>query len=112
MPRHIRPSRDQINANRKRLHERAEAGALRYPFAILEIRKTFGMTQVQFADLLKMTRRQVAEMERDEGNPTLESLNRVAKIFGFTVGFVPRWERYEEPASAFQAPMASKKGLG
>ncbi|WP_348640311.1 helix-turn-helix transcriptional regulator [Rhizobium sp. MHM7A] len=82
--------------------ERAEAGALRYPFAVTEIRKTLGMTQEQFADLVRMTRRQIAEMERGEANPTLESMQKIGKIFGFTVGFVPKKPSEDEPDPAFK----------
>ncbi|WP_413708789.1 helix-turn-helix transcriptional regulator [Rhizobium sp. Rhizsp82] len=103
MPKLRKPTREQINAYRKRLMERAEAGALRYPSVVSEIRKTMGLTQEQFADLVHMTRRQIAEIERDEANPTLESLQRIAKIFGFTVGFVPRTPSDDEPESAFKA---------
>jgi len=101
MPKLRKPTREEINAYRKRLMERAEAGALRYPVAVFEIRKTMGLTQQQFADLVHMTRRQIAEMERGEANPTLESLQRIAKIFGFSVGFVPRTPSDDEPGSAF-----------
>jgi DNA-binding XRE family transcriptional regulator len=102
MPRLRKHSRDEINAYRKRLIERAEAGALRYPFAVSEIRKTMGLTQEQFADLVQMTRRQIAEMERDEANPTVETMQRIGKIFGFTVGFVPKNPSEDEPEPAFK----------
>jgi DNA-binding XRE family transcriptional regulator len=102
MPRLRKHSRDEINAYRKRLIERAEAGALRYPFAVSEIRKTMGLTQEQFADLVQMTRRQIAEIERDEANPTVETMQRIGKIFGFTVGFVPKNPSDDEPAPAFK----------
>ncbi len=102
MPKLRKPSREEINSYRKRLMERAEAGALRYPVAVSEIRKTMGLTQEQFANLVHMTRRQIAEIERGEANPTLESLQRIAKIFGLSVGFVPRNASDDEPESAFK----------
>lgn len=102
MPRIKRPTREEINGYRRRLMERAEAGALRYPFAVSEIRKTLGMTQEEFAALVQMTRRQIAEMERNEANPTLETIQRIGKIFGFTVGFIPKKPREDEPESAFK----------
>lgn len=101
MPKLKKPSRDEISAYRARLNERVEAGALRYPFAITEIRKTMGLTQEMFAKITGLTRRQIAEIERNEANPTVDTLNKIGKIFGFTVGFVKRTPREEEPASAF-----------
>lgn len=49
-----------------------------------------GLTQEQFGKLFRLTRRQVSELETGAGNPTVETLNRIARAFGFTVGFVPR----------------------
>lgn len=102
MPKLRKPSREEINAYRKRLNERAEAGALRYPFAVTEIRKTIGLTQERFAEIAGLTRRQIAEIERGEANPTLETLNKIGKVFGFTVGLVKRTPREDEPPSPFQ----------
>ena len=31
-----------------------------------------------------------AEIELDRGNPTTETLNKIGRPFGYTVGFVPR----------------------
>lgn len=55
----------------------------------MDIRKSLGLSQKEFADLIGMTRRQIAEMETGS-NPTLDTMNRIGKLFGFTVGFVPK----------------------
>lgn len=47
------------------------------------------MTQTEFASLIGITLRQVREMESGKGNPTLETLNKIGRLFGFSVGFVP-----------------------
>lgn len=110
MPKLVRPDRDKINEYRRRLHERAEAGALRYPFVIQEIRKTMGLTQQQFARVFNLTRRQVAEMERNEANPTVETLNKLGQAWGFTVGFVLKKPQEDEPPSPFEElPMQKRK---
>lgn len=36
-----------------------------------------------------MSRRVIQDIERGAGNPTVESLNSIAKLFGLQVGFVP-----------------------
>ncbi|MGB3811977.1 MAG: helix-turn-helix transcriptional regulator [Shinella sp.] len=90
MARWKKPTKDEILENRRALAERARTGDLRLPSAIAEIRKGFGMTQEEFAKTLSLTRRQVAEMEAGTANPTLETLDRIGRLFGFSVGFVPK----------------------
>jgi putative transcriptional regulator len=51
------------------------------------------MTQVEFAKTLALTRRQIAEIEGGAANPTLETLAKIGRLFGFGVGFVPNSTR-------------------
>lgn len=48
------------------------------------------MTQARFAEVFKLTPRQVWELENGRANPTVETLNRIGRPFGFTAGFVMR----------------------
>lgn len=93
MARWKKPTKDEILENRRTLAERAHCGDLRLPGAIAEIRKGIGMTQEEFANMLALTRRQVAEIETGVANPTLQTLHKVGRLFGFTVGFVPKGSR-------------------
>ena len=90
MARWKKPTKEEILENRRTLAERARIGDLRLPGAVAEIRKGFGMTQEEFAKTLSLTRRQVAEIEAGAGNPTLETLEKIGRLFGFGVGFVPK----------------------
>lgn len=90
MARWKKPTKEEILENRRTLAERARNGDLRLPEAVVEIRKGFGMTQEEFAKTLSLTRRQVAEIEAGAGNPTLETLEKIGRLFGFMVGFVPK----------------------
>ena len=90
MARWKKPTKEEILENRRTLAERARTGGLRLPEAVVEIRKGFGMTQEEFAKALALTRRQVAEIEAGTANPTLESLVKVGRLFGFSVGFIPK----------------------
>ncbi|WP_338110342.1 helix-turn-helix transcriptional regulator [Rhizobium quercicola] len=83
-------TREEIRARRQRLRECSAAAELRLPDAVLDIRKSLGLTQEKFAELTGMTKRQVAEIETGKGNPTFDTLNKIGKLFGFTLGFVPR----------------------
>ncbi|CAD7037622.1 XRE family transcriptional regulator [Pseudorhizobium endolithicum] len=90
MARWKKPTKEEILENRRTLAERARTGDLRLLGAVAEIRKGFGMTQEEFAKTLSLTRRQVAEIEAGTANPTLETIERIGRLFGFVVGFVPR----------------------
>lgn len=89
MARWKKPAKDEILQNRQTLAARARNGDLRLPGAVADIRRGFGMSQEDFAKTLSLTRRQVAEIEAGSANPTLATLERIGRLFGFGVGFVP-----------------------
>ncbi|MFC3076371.1 helix-turn-helix transcriptional regulator [Shinella pollutisoli] len=88
MARWKKPTKDEILENRRTLAERARCGDLRVPSAVVEIRKGIGMSQKDFAKVVGLTRRQVAEIEAGSTNPTLETLAKIGRLFGFEVGYV------------------------
>lgn len=90
MARWRKPTKEEILQNRRTLAERARTGDLRLPEAVVEIRRGLGLTQDEFAKTLSLTRRQVAEIEAGTANPTLETLGKIGRLFGFTVGFIPK----------------------
>jgi DNA-binding XRE family transcriptional regulator len=90
MARWRKPTKEEILENRRTLAERARTGDLRLPEAVVEIRRGLGLTQDEFAKTLSLTRRQVAEIEAGTANPTLETLGKIGRLFGFTVGFIPK----------------------
>lgn len=48
------------------------------------------MTQAVFAEKFGLNRIQVIALEKGRANPTLETLEKIGRVFGFTVGFVLR----------------------
>lgn len=90
MARWRKPTNEEILENRRTLAERARKGDLRLPEAVVEIRRGLGLTQDEFAKTLSLTRRQVAEIEAGAANPTLETLMKIGRLFGFAVGFIPK----------------------
>ncbi|RLA28838.1 MAG: XRE family transcriptional regulator [Gammaproteobacteria bacterium] len=59
--------------------------------AVRRMRKFTGMSQKAYAErIVGIAPRILAEIERDSGNPTVETLNKVGRPFGYTVGFVPK----------------------
>ncbi len=90
MARWKKPTKEEILENRRALAERARTGDLRLPDAVAEIRKGFGMTQEEFAKTLSLTRRHVAEIKTGTANPMLGTLEKIGRLFGFGIGFVPK----------------------
>lgn len=80
--------KDETRKRRHELHHRAGEGELPLPQAIRDMRHALGMTQAKFAGCFGLTRVQVSELENGRANPTLETLSRIGRPFGFAVGFV------------------------
>ena len=58
--------------------------------AVRRMRKITGMSQKNYAErIVGVSTRILAEIERNEGNPTLETLNKIGRPFGYTIGFLP-----------------------
>ena len=101
-------TKDEIRARRYELHRRACDGELALPEAVREMRNAIGFTQEKFAKAFGLTRKQVIELESGKGNPTLETLMKVGRPFGFQVGFV-RDEEFPDWLRKDGDPKASKK---
>lgn len=93
MPPFRKPTAQEIRQRRAILADRALAGELRLPGAVREMRTALGLSQDVFARMLKLTRRQLAEIERGKANPTVDTLERIGRAFGLTLGFVPVAQR-------------------
>ncbi|MDN7181778.1 helix-turn-helix domain-containing protein [Caballeronia sp. SEWSISQ10-4 2] len=97
MPRRDRPTREEQNALRRAFYERISRGDMTIPEAMKAMRQMTGLTQAEFAAHRGVSRRVVQDTERGTGNPTVDSLNSVAKLFGLQVGFIPI-KRNEPPS--------------
>lgn len=63
------------------------AGELSLGAALKILRKyVAGLNQADFAELCGVSRRTLAALEADEGNPTLQTVNQVLKLFGLRLG--------------------------
>ena len=89
MPRRNRPTRDEQNAMRRTFYERIGKGDMTIPETMKAMREMTGLTQAEFAAHRGVSRRVIQDIERGTGNPTVESLNSIGKLFGLQVGFVP-----------------------
>ncbi|UXH77187.1 helix-turn-helix transcriptional regulator [Roseateles amylovorans] len=78
--RHV--DRDRDRELRDEMYRKVAKGEVTIGEAVKLMRKSSRLTQPEFA--------KHRAIERDVGNPTIETLNKVVKIFGLQVGFVPR----------------------
>jgi DNA-binding transcriptional regulator YiaG len=85
-----RASPDEVRALRRALHEHVEAGGLTVPETIRRMREVMRLSQARFGQVFGLTPRQVWELEAGAANPTLATLTRLGKPFGFQVGFILR----------------------
>ena len=53
-----------------------------------EIRKRFGMSQEQLAEILNVSRQAITKWENDGGLPDVSNLQEIAKTFGITVDYL------------------------
>jgi DNA-binding XRE family transcriptional regulator len=100
MRRRTRLTPDDRNALRRAFYERIGRGDMTLPEAMKAMREMTGLTQAEFAAHRGVSRRVIQDIERGTGNPTVESLNSIAKLFGLRVGLVPiRKKELGEPTS-------------
>lgn len=90
MPKMIPLTQKEKLERREDVARRAASGTLCLPGAIRDIRKSLGLTQVEFGKKFGLTRLQVIALEKGTANPTQETLERISRPFGFVIGFVPR----------------------
>jgi DNA-binding XRE family transcriptional regulator len=90
-PRKQRKTLEVIRQEKENLYADINQGRLSIGEATRRMRKIVGMTQTEYAEkVLKIYPRVLMEIERDRGNPTLETLEKIARPFGLRVGFVAR----------------------
>lgn len=84
-------SREEIRREKEALYADIEAGRLTLGQATRRMRNIVGLTQKEYAEkVLRIYPRVLMEIEKDRGNPTLETLEKIARPFGLRVGFVRR----------------------
>lgn len=81
---------EQQRSLRQDFDARARKGDLLVADAIREMRRILMMTQAEFGQAFRLTVRRISELENGRANPTVETLERLGRPFGMSVGFVPR----------------------
>lgn len=75
-------SREEINVLRKNFYAEIDRGDLTISDAVKAMRVIFGMTQAEFSVHRGVSERTVQDLELGRGQPEVDSLNRIASIFG------------------------------
>ncbi len=75
-------------------------GELTVHEAVAAMRKISRLTQPEFAKHRGISVQALRQIENGSGNPTVETLGKIASIFGLQVGFVRKRRPAEEPGSA------------
>jgi transcriptional regulator with XRE-family HTH domain len=66
------------------------AGHMTIGQAVAAMRRISKLTQPEFARHRGLSVQSLRLIEADKANPTIETLEKIASIFGLQVGFVPR----------------------
>jgi len=72
---------------RKELYRAIQSGELSLSDSVQRLRRLVGKTQPQFAELVGVAHRTLLDLEREKGNPTLETLVKIGRPFGLSIGF-------------------------
>ncbi len=88
MPRRTPKTAAERRERRRAFIRAVESGGMPAGEAVREARTALDLTQEAFGEKFGLTRRQVVEIENGSANPTAATLNRIARPFGMTVGFV------------------------
>ena len=76
------------SAKRMELYEALLCGSLTVGEAVVKMRQYSRLTQVEFARHRGISVQALRQIERGQGNPTLETLEKIAEVFTLRVGFV------------------------
>lgn len=97
-------TKDEILKQKHRTLDRAALAELRLPNAVYELRRSINVSQDKFASILGMTRQHIADIESGRANPTMETLNKIGKVFGLQVGFIPVQNNHDKIDPMFVHP--------
>lgn len=77
-------------SRRAALRQALREGRLEIGAALREMRRLTGLSQKDYAEkVARIFPRVLMEIERGHANPTLETLEKLAKPWGWKVGFLP-----------------------
>ena len=94
-----RPSNQEMARMKEELYDNLAQGNINMREATRRMRKILGMNQKEYAQkVAEISPRILSEFENGSGNPTLNTLEKIALPFGLKVNFLPpeSWRRYAQ----------------
>lgn len=82
--------RDLVLEQRDRFYKELAEGQIDLATAVVTMRKLSRLTQPEFAKHRGISVQALRQIEAGQGNPTVETLNKIVSVFGLEVGFVKR----------------------
>lgn len=73
---------------REELNSKLENGEIDMPEALVKLRKILGKNQVEYSQMVGVSKKIITDFELGRGNPTLETLNKLFAPIGCKVGIV------------------------
>ena len=73
-----------------------------------EIRKRFGLSQEQFAEIMSVSRQAITKWETDGGLPDISNLQELSKVFGITIDYLLN-EESQLPALSMRKELDKEK---
>lgn len=102
---------EQERRLRAEFYAAVTSGSMSVGQAVAAMRRISKLTQPEFAKHRGLSVQSLRLIEADKANPTIETLEKIANIFGLQVGFVPRSSEKisarELVRSAAEAPVHS-----
>lgn len=77
------------DARRLELFQRLRENDISIPEAVRLMQRISRLTQPEFAEHRGVSTQALRQIISGKGNPTVDTLNKIAGIFGLEVGFVP-----------------------
>jgi len=91
MPRNpSRPDPAEARLRLDALYADVASGGIDIATAVRRMRHISGLTQPEFARHRGISVQALRQIESGRGNPTVRTLDAIARVFGLQTGFVPR----------------------
>ncbi len=77
----LKPSR----ITKEKIYEEIDSGSIPLSQALKGLRRSIGKNQIDYAKLVGVSARIIRDFEQENGNPTIDTLSKIFKPFGFRV---------------------------
>ncbi|MCB0341150.1 MAG: helix-turn-helix transcriptional regulator [Pseudobdellovibrionaceae bacterium] len=75
---------------REELNQGVQSGELELPEALILLRKVLGKSQLEYAQMVGVSKKIISDFELGRGNPTISTLNKIFAPLGVEMGLVTK----------------------